>query len=103
MRKAVSMERFVLDRRHRPADDTPRKQIQHDGQVDPAFIGPDRGNIAGPLLIGTARGKILIQQIRRHARSRFAFCRGCPMMPTARESPRSLIRRATRLRELVIP
>lgn len=38
---------------HRPADDSPRKQIQDHRQVEPAFVGLEIGNVTDPDAIGS--------------------------------------------------
>ena len=58
----------------RPADDFAIEQIEHDGQVQPAFVGPDVREIGRPRLVG-----------RRRARS-FAPASSAP--PAARASSR---------------
>jgi hypothetical protein len=50
----------VLVRRG-PAGDPP---CDH-GQVQPAFAGPDIRDVAGPLLVGTLRREVLVQQVGR--------------------------------------
>ena len=40
-------------------------QVQDDGQIDPTFARPDIGDVTGLFLVGLARSKILLQQIRR--------------------------------------
>ena len=47
-------ERFVLGRSHGPSNHPTRVEIKHHCQVEPPFVGPDRCNIASPLLIGTS-------------------------------------------------
>ena len=57
-------------RRHarfqRPADDLAVEQIQHDGQVEPAFIGPQVGDVGRPDLIRCGRGEVPLQQVLGH-------------------------------------
>jgi len=36
---------------HRPADDLAREQVDHHGQVEPAFVGADVGDVGNPLLV----------------------------------------------------
>jgi hypothetical protein len=57
-------------RRHsgfqRPTDDFPVKQIENDGQVEPAFRRPDVGQIGCPDLVRCARREVPIEPVRRH-------------------------------------
>lgn len=53
-------------RRNRPTHDLPVKQIEHDGQVQPAFFRPEIGDIRCPDLIGFRRREIPLQQVVRH-------------------------------------
>ena len=39
-------------------------QVQNDRQIDPPFARPDIGDVACPLLVGLARGEVLLQEIR---------------------------------------
>ena len=50
----------------RPTDDTARKQINDYSQIDPPLPCPDIGDVACPLLVRPARGKVLLQEIRRN-------------------------------------
>jgi len=52
------------------------------GSIKFLLLRPDGSDIASPLLIGTTRRKILIQQVWGHSCSRFTCGRGRPMMPT---------------------
>ena len=47
-----------------PADDTPRKQVKNNSRIGPSFARPDIGDVAGPLLVWSARRKVLMQKIR---------------------------------------
>ena len=56
----------------RPADDFAVEQIEHNGQVrpegsplggQPAFVGPQVGDVRGPDLIRRRRGKVSVEQI----------------------------------------
>jgi hypothetical protein len=48
---------------HRPADNSPREQIQHRCQGEPSFPGRDKGHVRDPLLIGCLGIKMAIQEI----------------------------------------
>ena len=57
-------------RRHarfqRPANDFAVKEIKHDGQVQPAFVSPQVGDVRRPDLIGCRRRKVSVEQIISH-------------------------------------
>src|SRR4051794_22687270 len=48
-----------------PADHPSCEQVDNDGEVQPAFAGPDIGDVYAPLLVGRGCGKVLIEQVRR--------------------------------------
>ena len=48
-----------------PANDAPREKVNDRGQIDPTFPCPDIGDVTRPLLVRPARGKGLLQKIRR--------------------------------------
>jgi hypothetical protein len=48
-----------------PAHDPSCEQVDNDGEAQPAFAGPDTGDVDAPFLGGRGRGSILIQQVRR--------------------------------------
>jgi hypothetical protein len=50
---------------HRPAEQLPRCQLQHAGQVQPALVGGDPGHIAAPGQVDLVRVEQAPQQIRR--------------------------------------
>src|SRR5271156_3839416 len=70
---------------HRPADDPPGVEIEHDRQVQPALAGGDESNVRRPYLIWTLGLEVLIKPVRRHwqrvlrVRRRFEP----PLVPTA--------------------
>lgn len=49
--------------RDRPAHDFSTEQVPYDGQIHPAELGWQVGNIGDPLLIGSVRVEILIQDV----------------------------------------
>ena len=49
----------------RPAHHAPREKVNDHGQIDPTLPRPDIGDVARPLLVRPARGKVLLQEIRR--------------------------------------
>ena len=49
----------------RPPDHPARMQVEDDGQIDPALPRPDPGDVTSPFLVGLARRKVLIQEVRR--------------------------------------
>ena len=57
-------------RRHarleRPADDFAVEQVEHDGQVEPAFIRPQISHVRRPDLIRRRRGKVSGEQVLRY-------------------------------------
>ena len=48
---------------HRPADHLARCQIEHRGQVEPAFTGRDVGDVGQPDLVRRTRLEVLPQQV----------------------------------------
>ena len=60
-------------RRHarllRPANNFAVEQIEHDGQVEPALMGPQVGDIRRPDLIGCRRHEVSGEQVLRHGQA----------------------------------
>lgn len=52
-------------RLHAPAHHLATEQVNDRGQIQPAFVGGDVGDIARPDLIGCSRSEVALQQIRR--------------------------------------
>lgn len=50
--------------RHRPADNPAAVQIHDGGQVEPALIGLDVGDIGQPDLVRSSGDEVAIEQIR---------------------------------------
>ncbi len=50
--------------RERPADHPPCVQIQHLGQVMPATLRPDIGDVATPHLVGALDSELAVQPVR---------------------------------------
>jgi hypothetical protein len=48
-----------------PADDPAGEQVDDDGEAQPAFAGPDIGDVGAPLLVRSGCSEVLIEQIRR--------------------------------------
>lgn len=48
---------------HRPSDDTPREQVDHGRDIEPAFGGPDIGEVGHPFLVGAVRRELTVQHI----------------------------------------
>src|SRR6478609_1834996 len=48
-----------------PANDPSCEQVDNDGEVQPAFAGPDIGDVGAPLLVGCYCGEVLIEQVWR--------------------------------------
>jgi hypothetical protein len=77
-------------RRHarlqRPANDFAVEQIEHDGQDEPAFIGPQVGYVRRPDLIRCRRGEVPVEPIGRYRQTVFGVRRdlGAPLV-TGRE------------------
>src|SRR5215470_10318481 len=76
-------ERLILGGRHGPSYHAAREEIKHNGQVEPALIRPDGGDIAGPLLVGSRRHKIAIEQIGSDSCCWIAVGSPCAMASTA--------------------
>lgn len=53
---------------HGPADHLTREQIDHHGQVRPALMGADVGDIGHPRLIGLRHGELALQVVGRDDR-----------------------------------
>jgi len=49
---------------HRPADDFPGEEIEHDGQIEPPFLGWHVGDVGEPNLIGPLGGEFLVEPVR---------------------------------------
>src|SRR5690606_34354646 len=52
---------------HRPADDTPREQIQYHRKIQPALARPDVREVRHPTLVRTGGLELPIQQVRGNA------------------------------------
>ena len=82
---------------HGPADDTTRPQVDHRGEVEPAFVGAELGDVCGPEPVGAVRVEVPSDQIRcrRRVRTGRVAIAAATCTPT---SWRERISRATRLR-----
>lgn len=60
---------------HRPAHHPARKPVKHDGQIQPAVCGCQRGDVGDPAGIGGAGLEIALQRIGSH-RMRWSADRG---------------------------
>ena len=49
---------------HRPADHAPREQIDDGGHVEPAFRGPDIGEVGDPFAVRSSRFEAAVTQVR---------------------------------------
>ena len=45
---------------HGPPDHAPGKEIEHDSQVEPAFSGPDVGDVSSPDLVRSFRLEVSV-------------------------------------------
>jgi predicted amidohydrolase len=52
---------------HGPAHHAPTVQIDHHGQVQPTFAGPDVGEVGSPFAIRRWRSEVSLQQVGRDA------------------------------------
>ncbi len=50
----------------RPANEAAGEQVDDDGQVQPALLCPDVGDVGAPFFVRACRREILIEQVRRH-------------------------------------
>jgi hypothetical protein len=57
---------------HGPAHDAPAEQVQHRGQVQPAFAGRDIGHVAGPDGVRPSHGEVAREQVRGDGQSMVA-------------------------------
>ena len=48
---------------HRPADDFAGEEIEHDGQIEPPFLGWHIGDVGEPNLIGLPGGEFLVEPV----------------------------------------
>ena len=48
---------------HRPADDFAGEEIEHDGQIEPPFLGWHVGDVGEPNLIGPLGGEFLVEPV----------------------------------------
>ena len=58
----------VQRRPHRPAHHLSREQVDHHGQVQPAFVRAQVGDVRHPVRVGFRRLELPIKMIRRHRR-----------------------------------
>jgi hypothetical protein len=69
-------------RRHGPADHLAGKQVQHDGQVEPALLGRHVGDVGQPDLVWCCCRELPCQQVGRQRQGMVAVGRG-PEPPPA--------------------
>ena len=50
---------------HRPADDASGPQVDDGGEMQPAFVGAELGDVGRPDLVGSRRREVPVDQIRR--------------------------------------
>src|ERR1700692_759395 len=50
---------------HRPADDLSAVQIHHGGQIEPALVGLDVGDVGEPDLVRRGGDEVALKQVRR--------------------------------------
>lgn len=62
-------------RLERPADHFPVEQIQNNGKVQPAFVGPQVRDVRRPDQIGGGWHEVPVQQIRCHWQTVLRICR----------------------------
>jgi len=67
--KRVEHELGAQMRRHRPADDAPAEDIEHDGEVEEPRPGRDVGDVGAVELIRALSGELALDQIRIRMRS----------------------------------
>jgi len=53
----------IAIRLHGPADDAPGEQVQHDGDIEPAFRGPDIREIGQPLAVRPLRLEVPVEDV----------------------------------------
>ena len=46
-------------------DDAPGMQVKDNGEMQPAFAGPDVADVPRPFLVGFVRSEVPVQQVRR--------------------------------------
>ena len=49
----------------RPADDTPREEVQEDGEIQPSRDRPDVGDVPHPSFVGSAGVEVPLEHVRR--------------------------------------
>ena len=77
-------------RLHRPADDPAREQINHGGDVQPAFRRPHIGEVGDPFAVRLIGRELPVERVRRHG------C-GRPLSLVLRQAPAARAR-AQRIR-----
>ncbi len=65
---------------HRPGNGPARVQIQHNGQIQPALLGPDIGDVPRPDPIRRGHGKLTIERVRGHGMRMSRIRRGPPLL-----------------------
>src|SRR5713226_499305 len=65
---------------HRPADDLAGKEVEHHGEIEPALVRPDVGDVAGPYPVWLLDPKLPVQGVGRHRELVARFGRGTPLL-----------------------
>src|SRR6266540_5019576 len=65
----------------RPANHSPRKHVQENGEVQPALARPQKRDVSDPGFVWTLRGEVSLQQIRSD-REAVLRVRGLAVAPT---------------------
>src|SRR5277367_4384158 len=72
----------------RPADDPAGEQVNDDGEVQPAFAGPNVGDVGAPFLVRPGCHEVLIEQVRSDRPGVMAV--RCPPEPPFLPSPEAV-------------
>jgi hypothetical protein len=67
---------------HRPADDAAAPRVENDGEVQEAGPGRDVRDVGDPELIGSGRGEVALDEVRRGPRVLRADRRARPLAAT---------------------
>jgi len=59
---------------HRPAHHMATEQIDYYSKKQPAFLGSNVSDVAGPILVRRGRGKVAIQKVGRNRQIEFSIC-----------------------------
>jgi hypothetical protein len=65
---------------HRPADHSAHVQIEHHGEINPALLGPDVGDVSGPHTVGLVDLELQVEGVHGHRPRVARVGRGAPLL-----------------------